>query len=69
VWDNGSAGANGKTRTADFLSGMAGAIPPLHEIARNAGIRLPEYLGKPAEDVVVAAPPAETAKPEEGEGL
>jgi flotillin len=63
VWDNGSAGANGKTRTADFLSGMAGAIPPLHEIARNAGIRLPEYLGKPAEETPVA--PAIASEPEE----
>jgi flotillin len=63
VWDNGSSGTNGKTRTADFLSGMAGAIPPLHEIARNAGIRLPEYLGKPAEETPVA--PATVSEPKE----
>ncbi len=46
VWDNGSTGPDGKTRTADFLSGLAGSLPPLHEITRNAGIELPSYLGK-----------------------
>lgn len=45
VWDSGK-GANGKTSTANFLSGMAGAVPPLHEIAKNVGVELPEYLGK-----------------------
>jgi flotillin len=45
VWDSGK-GENGKTRTADFLSGLVGSVPPLHEIAKNAGVELPEYLGK-----------------------
>jgi flotillin len=45
VWDGGK-GADGKTSTANFLSGMAGAVPPLHEIAKNAGVELPQYLGK-----------------------
>lgn len=45
VWDNGG-GADGKSSTANFLSGLAGAVPPLHEIAQNVGIQLPEYLGK-----------------------
>ncbi len=45
VWDNGK-GKDGKGSTADFLSGMVGALPPLHDIARNAGIDLPDYLGK-----------------------
>ena len=45
VWDSGK-GENGKTKTADFLSGLIGSVPPLHEIARNAGVELPEYLGK-----------------------
>jgi flotillin len=44
VWDSGRD-ADGKTKTADFLSGLVGSIPPLHEIARNAGVELPEYLG------------------------
>jgi flotillin len=50
VWDSGTNGPGGKTRTADFLAGLAGSIPPLHEIARNAGIDLPQYLGKATEE-------------------
>lgn len=49
VWDSGRAGEDGKTRTADFLSGLVGSVPPLHDIAKNVGIELPSYLGKPAE--------------------
>jgi flotillin len=45
VWDSGN-GADGKSSTASFLAGMAGAVPPLHEIAKNVGIELPQYLGK-----------------------
>ena len=45
VWDSGK-NADGKTGTADFLSGMIGALPPLHELARNAGLDLPTYLGQ-----------------------
>ena len=49
VWDSGK-GASGKGSTADFLAGMVGALPPLHEITKNAGIELPEYLGKLSKD-------------------
>jgi flotillin len=45
VWDSGTNG-DGKTRTADFLSGMIKILPPLHELARNAGLDLPVYLGE-----------------------
>lgn len=45
VWDSG-AGGDGKSSTANFVSGLVGSLPPLHEITRNAGIELPEYLGK-----------------------
>lgn len=44
VWDGGR-NADGKTGTADFLSGIISALPPLHELARNAGLDLPAYLG------------------------
>ncbi|MEM9400277.1 MAG: SPFH domain-containing protein [Verrucomicrobiota bacterium] len=52
VWDSGSGNGseNGKGSTAQFLSGLAGALPPLHELTRNAGVKLPEYLGKVIED-------------------
>ena len=49
VWDSGSGGgkrsADSRTATADFLSGLAASLPPLHELTRNVGVRLPEYLG------------------------
>jgi len=46
VWDG--AGGNDKTAnsTAGFLRGMIGALPPIHELAKQAGISLPEALGK-----------------------
>ena len=53
VWDggrggDGGAGGSGGTRgaTADFLAGMIGALPPVHELAKQAGIELPGALGK-----------------------
>jgi flotillin len=51
VWDSGrgSGGVDGKAgsrgTTADFLSGLIGALPPVHELARQAGVELPGYLG------------------------
>ena len=45
VWDGGSTGADGKTATANFLSGMMKAIPPMNEMFDMAGMKLPEYLG------------------------
>ncbi len=45
VWDNLSAGADGRTpATANFLAGMIKSIPPLDDIFRSAGIELPSYL-------------------------
>ncbi len=45
VWDTGT-GANGRNTTSDFLSGIVGALPRLHELAQQAGIELPDALGK-----------------------
>ena len=47
VWDNGSgAAADGKTSTANFVSGLYKSIPPLQELFEQAGMSLPEYLGR-----------------------
>jgi flotillin len=47
VWDGGSNGnSNGKAGTAGFLSSLIGALPPIHELAQQAGVELPSYLGK-----------------------
>jgi len=45
VWDSGANAGNGKGTTADFLSSMIGALPPVHDLARQAGIELPGVLG------------------------
>jgi len=55
VWDSGK-GEGGKNDTANFVSGLVGALPPLHQITKNVGIELPEFLGKLTEN------PAEAAK-------
>ena len=46
VWDGGNPGKDGKTSTANFLSGMMQSLPPLHDVAEMAGVELPDYLGK-----------------------
>ncbi len=53
VWDsnNGGEGSDGKTSTANFLSGIAKSIPPLDDLFNMAGMELPNYLGsKKSED-------------------
>lgn len=44
VWDNGGNGEDGKSSTANFLSGMYKSVPPLQEMFNMAGMDLPEYL-------------------------
>ena len=61
VWDSGN-GKDGKNDTANFVSGLVGALPPLHQITKNVGIELPEFLGKLSEDPAGAAKLIEEAK-------
>ena len=58
VWDNGGTSADGKTSTANFLSGLMKSVPPLEEVFALSGLALPEYLGKKKEE------PAQTDAPE-----
>ncbi|WP_204344291.1 flotillin family protein [Psychroserpens algicola] len=44
VWENGGNGEDGKSSTANFLSGMYKSVPPLQEMFNMAGMDLPEYL-------------------------
>ena len=44
VWDSGN-NQNGSSSTANFMSGMVKALPPLHDIAAMSGIDLPQFLG------------------------
>lgn len=49
VWDSGNPGGAGDGSTGstgNFLKGLIGSLPPIHELAEQAGIDLPEVLGK-----------------------
>ncbi len=48
VWDSGD-GQNGNGSTAGFLRSLIGSLPPMHELAEQAGIDLPQVLGQVAE--------------------
>ncbi|MBQ5363467.1 MAG: flotillin family protein [Bacteroidales bacterium] len=43
VWDGGK-GENGKTATANFVSGLMQSVPPLQDLFKMAGMELPNYL-------------------------
>ncbi|GJM18447.1 MAG: flotillin [Phycisphaeraceae bacterium] len=68
VWDSGGGSGGGRTgnTTADFLSGMIGSLPQVHELAKQAGIELPGALGKvsdkPIIDTTAEPGPDEPAK-------
>ena len=57
VWDGGRGGSSGgqidgkgggaiRGATADFLAGMIGSLPQVHELAEQAGVDLPSALGR-----------------------
>lgn len=62
VWDNGQSGADGKSSTAGFISGLYKSVPPLTDLFDMAGMKLPEYLGKPAAEAEKSEHPAEKAE-------
>ena len=49
VWDSGN-GADVKGATSNFVSGLVQTLPPMHDVAKMAGVELPEYLGSMSED-------------------
>ena len=49
VWDSGTS-TDGKGSTANFVSGLMKAVPPLQDLFDQAGMALPTYLGKKAEE-------------------
>lgn len=69
VWDSGRGvesknGAGTRGATADFLSGLIGSLPPVHELAKQAGIELPGALGRVTDDGADgSAPPPATPQP------
>jgi flotillin len=55
VWENGGKDGAG----AGFVQSLIGALPPLHALAKQAGLDLPEYLGtiKPESPVIDSSRP------------
>ena len=57
VWDSMS-GDGGSPTTSNFISGMMRSIPPLNEMFKMAGMKIPGFLGAEAEDAIpCCAPP------------
>jgi flotillin len=65
VWEGGRGGRHGAHgvggSTSDFLSSLIGSLPPVHELARQAGIELPGVLGRVREEDVASTPPSAPA--------
>ncbi|MBE6761156.1 MAG: flotillin family protein [Ruminococcaceae bacterium] len=53
VWDS-MGGKDGSSTTSNFLSSIMGAVPPLSETFKMAGMKLPEFLGKDVDESNVA---------------
>ncbi len=49
VWDSGNGEGGKGNATSNFLSGMIGSLPQVHELAKQAGIELPSALGQVVE--------------------
>ena len=60
VWD-GMGNGEGTPTTANFLAGMLKSIPPMNELFKQAGMDLPDFLGK---DTKVSKVSDETTKSE-----
>ena len=48
VWDSGGDGDG--SSTSNFISNLVKSLPPLHDIASNAGVDLPDYLGSMSDE-------------------
>lgn len=62
VWDGGAGSPNGST-TANFMKDIIKALPAMHDLAGQAGIELPQILGK----VDSGIEEVETVKPKKAE--
>ena len=62
VWDGG-AGSKGGSTTANFMKDLIKALPAMHDLAGQAGIELPQILGKVASQEDIEAEPAAVQAP------
>ncbi len=63
VWDSAGNQGEGGSSTANFLSGLYKSLPPLHDVAKMAGIELPKYLGEITPDKPKSPPPHKDVSP------
>ena len=61
VWDSG----NGEGGMSNLGQKMMGAIPPMHDLARLAGLELPEFLGKMQDETGTAGNGSDESKASE----
>ena len=59
VWDSGQ-NADGQTSSAGFISGLMKSVPPLNELFKQAGMELPDLLGKEIAEAEAERAAAET---------
>ena len=53
VWDNGGGEGGNGSATANFLSSMAGSLPPMLHMMRDiGGVEMPEFFGKLVDEAV-----------------
>ena len=48
VWDSGNSDKG--SSTANFMSNLIKTLPPIHDVAKMAGVNLPDYLGNVAQE-------------------
>lgn len=64
VWDGGTGTTNGST-TANFMKDLIKSLPAMHDLANQAGIELPQILGKvEGADIEKPVTPAKTENAE-----
>ena len=57
VWEGGNNDGEGNS-TSKFVSGLYKSVPPLNDLFNMAGMDLPQYLGKTANQAPQTLPPA-----------
>jgi len=71
VWDSGnghSDNGDGTGSTAGFLRSLIGSLPPMHELAKQAGVELPGILGSVGENGGEGKAVAPTKRPAPAKG-
>ena len=65
VWDSGNNGGDGGA-TSNFVSSLIQSLPPVHDVAKMAGVDLPDYLGTMKEEEALGLDFGSLNRPNEG---